>query len=169
MLPPSCWYTCCMRSAFHLGVSLILAFSAAALGSLATGTAIDTWYNSLVKPSFNPPNWIFGPVWTFLFAAMAIAAWRVYEKRFTDVRVTSALNMYLIQLALNVMWSLLFFGMRAPQLALIEIVIFLISIIFTARAFYRIDTLAGVLFIPYAAWVSFATFLNYTIVMLNGF
>ncbi len=158
-----------MRSAYHLGVSLLLAFAAAGLGSIATGAAIDSWYATLVKPSFNPPNWIFGPVWTILFAAMAIAAWRVYEKRFTDVRVTRALNLYVIQLALNVGWSLLFFGFRTPSLALIEILLLLGAIVLTARAFYRIDVLAGVLFVQYAAWVSFATFLNYTIVVLNGF
>ncbi len=154
-----------LKGALELGVSLICAYAAGFLGSLATAPAIDSWYATLVKPELAPPNWIFAPVWSALFALMAIAAWRVYRKRNACSR--RALIIYGVHLVLNASWSFAFFGLQNPRLGLAVILALLALILVTAWQFYRVDRVAGILFVPYIAWVSFATYLNFALMRLN--
>jgi len=125
-----------------------------------------TWYRQLRKPSWQPPDWLFGPVWTVLYGMIAVAGWRVYETAGLDAGAV-ALAVYLVQLLLNAGWSALFFGLRRPDLALVEVVAFWGAILATVLVFYPIDALAAYLLLPYLAWVSFATVLNFTIWRLN--
>lgn len=134
----------------------------------ATQSSVDTWFPLLEKPSFNPPSWVFFPVWTTLYVMMGIAAGLVWSR--IDIQkdeVRKALLFFFIQLALNAGWSLLFFGLRNPLLALIEIVLLWLMIYETFHKFIRLDKIAGWLFIPYLLWVSFATVLNASIWYLN--
>lgn len=136
--------------------------------SLVTKSSLETWFPMLVKPSFNPPNWVFAPVWTMLYIMMGIAAGLVWNRiDFEKETVRKALIFFAIQLALNALWSCLFFGLKNPLLALIEIVILWLMIYETYIKFAKIDKIAGYLFIPYLAWVSFATVLNASIWWLN--
>lgn len=136
-----------------------------ALGALWT-SADSEWYQTIAKPSFNPPSWVFGPVWTLLFTLMGIALYRVWVARPSPIR-TRALVLFIAQFALNVLWSYLFFGINNPFASFIEIILLELFIILTLIAFYTIDKKAGYLLIPYALWVAFASFLNYSIWMLN--
>ncbi len=156
-----------MKRPFSLLISFALAYSAALLGSLFTVGAVDTWYFTLAKPELNPPSWLFGPVWTVLYACMAIAAWRVYEKRSTSRESVKVLWIYVVHLGVNAFWSIAFFGLHNPTLALVVIAILWGSIAYLTIRFYLTDRLAGYLFIPYFLWVSFATYLNLMIVLLN--
>lgn len=137
------------------------------LSGLITQTSVTTWYPTLVKPFFNPPNWIFAPVWTLLYIMMAIAAGLVWTSPAEDKSVKKALSFFVIQFALNMLWSYIFFGLRNPFLALIEIVLLWLMIWETYIQFKKINKTAGYLFIPYIAWVSFATILNASIWWLN--
>lgn len=137
------------------------------LGTPFTISAISTWYIFLNKPPFSPPNWIFGPVWTLLYFLMAVSAFLIWRKGWKQKKIKKALFYFLIQLALNFLWSLLFFGLRSPILGLVDIIALLISIILTIGAFYKISKPAAYLLIPYLLWVSFATILNLFIVVLN--
>lgn len=141
-------------------VILLLTYAAAAIGSLGTMDAVKTWYPGLNAPFFKPPNWIFGPVWSILYTAMAVAAFLVWRKGWNHRGVKMALMLYAIQLVLNSIWSLLFFKWHLMGFALVEIILLLFCIILTFINFRRIDKVAGWLFIPYIAWVSFATILN---------
>lgn len=145
---------------------LALCFVAASIGGLATAHSIPNWYVTLNKPSWNPPNWLFGPVWTVLYAMMAVAAWMVWRRAGTQGGST-ALIMFVVQLMLNVLWSVFFFGLRNPALALAEIVLLWFAIAATTYMFWKIRPLAGQLFVPYLLWVSFAAFLNFTLWRLN--
>ncbi len=150
---------------FGLVVALVVCFVVAALGGWATSTSVGSWYATLNKPSFNPPNWIFSPVWTLLYAMMGVAAWRIWRQ---DGRLLSLpLVVFAVQLLLNLAWSFLFFGRRDPQAALIDILLLVVAIAATLRLFLRRDRLAGWLMVPYLAWVGFATILNLAIVRLN--
>ena len=155
-----------LKGALGLGVSLLLAYAAGFLGSLATAPAIDSWYATLVKPELSPPNWIFAPVWSTLYALMAIAAWRVYRTGNTKC-ARRALATYGVHLILNALWSFAFFGLQNPPLGLGVIIALLALILATTWQFYRIDRIAGLLFVPYILWVSFATYLNFALVQLN--
>jgi translocator protein len=148
------------RSSVAFGIFLLLAFSAAAFGALF---APDAWYAGLNKPSWNPPNWIFGPVWTTLYALMAYAAWRVWKAGDSQL----ALGMWVLQLIPNALWSYFFFGVKRIEWALVDIVLLLISIVACTALFAQRDRLAATLMLPYIAWVSFATFLNWTLLNLN--
>ncbi len=141
-------------------LSIGLCLGAGILGSFFTVSAIPTWYQTLNKPSFSPPNWIFGSVWTILYFLMGISLYLVWTKRTVP-------TVFWIQLILNALWSIIFFGMRNPTLALVDIVALWIAIVLTIKSFYRINKLAGKLLIPYLLWVSFATILNLSIVLLN--
>jgi tryptophan-rich sensory protein len=154
------------RSALVLIGFLAASFSAAAIGGYATGESVRTWYPTLNKPSWNPPSWLFGPVWTLLYIMMSVAAWRIWKLR-DQPGVKFVLGFFFVHLALNALWSILFFGLHSPGWALIEIIILWSSIALLQRAFWRLDRLAGWLWIPYLAWVSFATILNGTICWLN--
>lgn len=145
---------------------LALCLAVSALGAAATASSVNTWYPTLAKPFFNPPKWVFAPVWSTLYFMMAIAAWRIWRNPGPG-RARKAVVLFCIQLALNLGWSLLFFGMRNIGGALVEIVILLIAIIATTAAFWRHDRLAGMLMLPYAAWVSYATVLNAALWRLN--
>lgn len=149
-----------------LVVLLAICFVAAAAGSVVTFPRIEGWYAALAKPSWTPPDWIFGPVWTVLYLAMAVAAWLVWrQKGLNDARVS--LLLFAIQLGLNVAWSWLFFGLRSPGLGLIDIVFLWIAIAATMVVFWRRSLVAGLLFVPYLAWVTFAGGLNLAIWQMN--
>ncbi len=134
---------------------------------LASAQGTRDWYPTLVKPWFNPPSWVFGPVWTILYVMMGIAAYLVWRKGLEESGVKTALILFSIQLGLNGIWSLLFFGMRSPGIAFIEIVFLWCAIVATLIAFFRQSKAAGALFIPYWAWVSFAVVLNFSLWRLN--
>lgn len=123
------------------------------------------WYLSISKPTWNPPSWVFGPVWSALYTLMGVAAWRVWRRPHAESG--SALSLWWTQLALNALWSPLFFGMKRLDLALLEILVLLAAIVATTRAFWRIDRVSGVLFAPYIAWVGFAALLNFSLWQLN--
>lgn len=125
------------------------------------------WYAGLIKPSWNPPNWIFGPVWTTLYLLMAVAAWMVWRER-QRVAVARPLALYGIQLLLNAIWTPLFFGAHQMGWALAEILLMEIFILATIVAFYRVRPVTAYMLVPYACWVGFASFLNFTLWRLNG-
>lgn len=147
-------------------VALLICYAAAGIGGIFTGPAIQSgWYATLPRPPWTPPSWLFGPVWTLLYTLMAIAAWLVW--RADNARgKSSALTLFGIQLALNVLWSVLFFGLRAPALGLLDIVFLWLAILATLVSFRRVTPAAGWLLLPYLLWVSFAVALNYAIVAL---
>jgi len=147
--------------------AILISQLAGVIGSAFTFRAIPTWYAGLEKPTFSPPNWIFGPVWTMLYTLMGIAAWLVWRKGFADRSVRIALILFLIQLALNALWSVIFFGLRSPTWAFAEIVVLWIAIVMTTIYFFKISRAAGALMIPYIAWVSFAAALNLYVARLN--
>lgn len=135
---------------------------------MVTRSAITTWYPTLIKPSFNPPNWIFAPVWSTLFVMMGVAAGLVWDRIEVEKEaVKKALIFFAIQLALNALWSYLFFGLQNPMLAGLEIIVLWLMIFETYIQFAKINKIAGYLFIPYLAWVSFAAVLNGSIWWLN--
>lgn len=136
-------------------------------GSLVTLPAISTWYVTLNKSPLNPPSWIFGPVWTALYLLMGISLFLIWEKGFTNKRKKQALVIFMTQLGLNVAWSFLFFGLHSAILGLLDIVFLWITILGTILAFWKISRRAAYLLFPYLAWVSFATVLNASVVILN--
>ena len=143
---------------------LLLPFAAAAVG---TRFMPGAWYASLVKPAWNPPNWIFGPVWTLLYVLMGVAAWLVWRRvGWSGARL--ALGLFIVQLVLNAAWSWLFFGLHRPDLAFVDICALWGLILAVAVLFGRVDRLAAALLVPYLAWVGFATVLNFTIWRLNA-
>ncbi|PWS26611.1 TspO protein [Pedobacter yonginense] len=148
-------------------LNLALTLSIGALGGLATAQSVKVWYPTLNKPSFNPPNWLFAPVWTTLYILIGIAAYLVWLKRKEIVHFPRTVAIYLIQLILNLAWSFIFFYLHEIGFALAEIILMLIVIVVNAVMFYKIDKRAGYLFIPYILWVSFASFLTYNILILN--
>jgi len=148
--------------AVGLVVSLVVCLGVGGLGAAATTPEIAGWYQTLAKPSWNPPDWIFGPVWTTLYVLMAIAAWLVWKPRgFADA--ARPLTLFAAQLTLNCAWSFIFFGLHAPGWAFVEIVVMWLAIVATMVEFFRKSSLAGWLLAPYLAWVSFASILNFTI------
>ena len=151
----------------HAIISVAIAQCAGIIGSLFTAPSIPTWYATLAKPEWNPPSWVFAPVWTTLYALIGIAAFLVWRKRTFDGRVNFALGVYGVQLILNALWSIIFFGMKNPKLAFFEILVLDAFIVATIVLFYRIRKSAGFLLVPYLLWALFATYLNYTIWFLN--
>ena len=145
---------------------IILCLAVSSVGGAITATSVDTWYQTLEKPSFNPPDWVFAPVWTALYILMGLAAWRIWRFR-SIANTVKALSIFGVQLGLNLSWSILFFGLQRIDLALIEIFILLAIIVLNAILFWRIDRLAGLIFVPYVLWVTFATILNASIWLLN--
>ena len=143
---------------------LLLTLAVGVLAGVATEPDVAGWYRTLAKPDFNPPNWVFAPVWTTLYILMAVAAWRVWRKAGLK---SAAMTLFWGQLALNCAWSFVFFHFHQVALALCNIVALLTAIALTAAAFRRIDRPAALLFVPYIAWVAFATLLNAAIYRLN--
>lgn len=146
---------------------MIICLLAGVIGSIFTTPAIQGWYATLVNPSFNPPNWVFAPVWTGLYLLMGISAFLVWRKGLDNHLVNSGLRIFILQLILNTLWSFLFFGLKSPLLGLIEIVLLWIAIVLTILSFFRVSKLAGILLLPYILWVSFATILNFSLWRLN--
>lgn len=157
--------TATLQSRLKIVLTLGGAFLAGSVGALATGPAVINWYPGLSKPFFSPPDWVFAPVWIVLYILMGIAAYLVWREK--SKLVPSAMSWYWIQLALSATWSLFFFGLKNPLLALGEIVVLWWAIFMTARKFSFVSNLAAMLMLPYLAWVSFATILNLSIVILN--
>jgi tryptophan-rich sensory protein len=156
-----------MNNAIKLVISVALPLAVGGLSGYATARGVSTWYPTLVKPSFNPPAWVFGPVWTLLYIMMGIAAFLVWRRGLNADGVRIALAVFAIQLALNGLWSILFFGMHAPGWALAEIILLWMAIGTATLLFWRVVPAAGVLLLPYWAWVSFATVLNASLWWLN--
>lgn len=145
---------------------LLASFTAAAIGGYATAESVRTWYPTLVKPSWNPPAVVFAPVWSLLYTAMSIAAWRSWLKR-DRPGVPCTLRLFFVSLVLNALWSVLFFGLHQPGWALLEVVLLWSTLVTLLVRFRRVDVIAGWLWAPYVAWVSFATALNAAIWWLN--
>ena len=154
------------RSWVALIVCLALCFAAAAIGGVATSRSVGTWYRELAKPSWTPPGWVFGPLWTVLYLMMAVAAWLVW-RRAGVAGAKLPLALFLVQLALNAAWSWLFFGWRMPGAAFAELCVLWLAIVATAVAFWRMRPLAGALLLPYLLWSTFAAALNLAIWQAN--
>jgi len=152
---------------FVLLLFVVACFGVAAIASFWTSSSVNTWYAGLRKPSLTPPSWIFAPVWSTLYVLMALSAWLVWRAAgWSGSR--AALLLFFAQLAFNLAWSGLFFGLRRPDLALVDIGLLLASIIATALAFRTFSSLSSLLLVPYASWVAFATLLNFKIWRLNS-
>ncbi|MBP4139548.1 TspO/MBR family protein [Flavobacterium geliluteum] len=157
-----------MNKIIRIIIGVILCLAVGYSSSQVTRAGVETWYPTIVKPSFNPPNWIFAPVWTLLFVLMGIAAGLVWDRiKEQNEAVKKALGFFLIQLVLNAVWSYLFFGLKNPMLALIEIALLWLMIYETYLKFIKINKIGGYLLVPYLAWVSFAMILNASIWWLN--
>ena len=177
-------------NAVRLLISIIICESAGVLGSVFTAPKIGAWYKALNKPSFNPPNWIFGPIWTVLFLLMGISlylvwaknwepknrifnfrkkAWNIWSQKFLDGKWKRA-NIILIfglQLVLNILWPVIFFGMQVPAAAFFELLMLWFAVLYIIINFYRVSKTAAYLLLPHILWVSFAGILNYFIWVLN--
>jgi len=156
-----------LNSFLKLIGAVVVSELAGGIGSLFTVSAIPTWYATLAKPALNPPSWIFGPVWTTLYLLMGIAAFLVWKKGWDRKDVQKALGVFLLQLVLNAAWSIIFFGLHSPLWALVDISAMWLAIVWTMVLFYRISKPAMWLLLPYILWVSFAAYLNYSILALN--
>jgi tryptophan-rich sensory protein len=148
-------------------IAELVCFGAAALGVVFTVSAIPTWYSTLNKPFFSPPNWLFGPAWTILYFLMGAALYRVWTKGFKSKKVRDGIKLFAVQLILNAIWSPVFFGAKELMLSLIIIIFMWIFILKTIIAFAKIDKISSYLLYPYLAWVSFATVLNFSVWFLN--
>ena len=149
-------------------ISLLITLGVGAVASYFTIPQVKSWYLTLHKPSFNPPNWLFGPAWFLLYVMIAIAAYIIWIRRSSEPKYLNARIAYFVQLFLNFSWSIVFFGMHQVLSALIIIVLLWVSIVLTIRAFGKINKTAARLLIPYLLWVSYACMLNAAIFMLNS-
>lgn len=147
--------------------SIILINIIGSIGAIFTTPSIPSWYATINKPSFTPPNWLFAPAWTLLFTLMGISLFIIWEKGLKTKESKIAISVFGVQLFFNVIWSILFFGLRSPSYAFAEILVLWIVILLNIILFYRISKKAGLLLIPYICWVSFATLLNYYVWILN--
>ncbi len=155
------------QSALKLVGSIIICQMAGLIGAFFTTSAIPTWYAGLVKPSFSPPNYLFGPVWTILYTLMGISLYLVWTAKVRPNSFKAAMIVFWTQLILNALWSIIFFGLRSPIFAFIVIVMMLMMIALTIDRFQRTSKIAAYLLIPYILWVAFAAVLNLAIVLLN--
>jgi len=154
------------RQAIILAVSVGICLGAAGVGSILTTPSIDPWYATLRKPAWTPPNWVFGPVWTALYLSMAVAAWLVWRQAgFSPAKLS--LTLFVIQLALNVAWSGIFFGFRLVGVAFLEVVLLWLFILSTTIAFWSVSRMASWLMVPYLIWVAYAAALNGAIWRMN--
>ncbi|HWQ65815.1 MAG TPA: TspO/MBR family protein [Methanospirillum sp.] len=156
-----------LRSLPLLFGSIALPLIIGALGSFFTVASLSDWYSTLAKPWFNPPNWVFGPVWTVLYILMGISLWLIIRNGIRDSDVRLGTLFFGLQLLVNLLWSLIFFGMRSPAGGLVTILVLLVFIILTIRAFKIVSPYAAYLLIPYLFWTVFATLLNAMLVILN--
>lgn len=150
-----------------LFVSIVLCELVGIAGTPFTTSAIPSWYAGLTKPFFAPPNWVFGPVWTILYALMGVSIFLILQKGIQKKQVRQAASIFAVQLFLNFTWSIVFFGARSPILGLINIILLASMIVLNIRLFYPLSKTAAYLLLPYLAWVSFATILNMAIFFLN--
>lgn len=150
-----------------LVVAIGASLSAGIIGSVFTAPAIPGWYAGLVRPALNPPSWVFGPVWTTLYVLMGIAAFLVWRNGWERKEVRAALGVFGLQLLLNASWSVVFFGLQSSGWALANIIALWFAIVWTMVLFYTISRPATYLLVPYILWVSFATYLNYALWILN--
>jgi len=155
------------RDIVKLVVSIIACQCAGLIGSLATTPNIPTWYAALEKPFFTPPSWLFAPAWITLYLLMAIAAFLIWRKGLGEEGVKCALIVFLVQLVLNALWSVVFFGLQSPLYGMVVIIALWIAILLAIIKFFRLSRAAGWLMIPYILWVSFASALNISIWVLN--
>ncbi len=156
-----------MNNTVKLIISIVIPVTIGATAGFFTITGVDSWYQTINKPSWNPPNWIFGPVWTTLYVMMGVALFFVWKSDVREALKKTAITLFAVQLVLNFLWSFIFFNQQQPGWALVEIVMMWIAILLTIFAFAKIDKTAAWLLVPYISWVSFATILNYTIWQLN--
>lgn len=154
-----------MKKIYKFIIALVIPQLAGAAGSVFTASAVKGWYLVLAKPVLNPPNWVFAPVWTGLFLLLGIALYLVWEKEILDKK--SAYWIFGVQLFLNFLWSVLFFGLRSPGWAYAEICLLWLAIIFNILLFRKISRTAAWLLVPYLLWVTFAAYLNFSIWRLN--
>lgn len=157
-----------MNNTLKLVTSIAVCQLTGLLGSLFTASSVSTWYTTLARPAFSPPNWVFGPVWTTLFVLMGVAGYLVWREGVHRRAVRVALTIGVGQLVLNLLWSVLFFGLRNPGAAFVEIVILWLAILATIIAFARVSRTAAWLLVPYILWVSFASYLNFGIWIANA-
>ncbi len=151
---------------FKLIVSLVICQLAGLAGSLFTAPAIPSWYASLQKPTFTPPSWLFSPVWIFLYILMGVALYLIWQAG-SQREAKTALVLFALQLILNISWSVIFFGLRSPMWAFLEIIVLLLAIFLTILKSLRVSKTAGYLLLPYLIWVGFASVLNYFFWRLN--
>ena len=152
-----------MKKIYKLIISILLPFLASAIGGFFTASSVSTWYVTLNKPAFNPPSWIFGPVWTILYLMIGMSLYLVWINKYNKI----AFTVFGIQLFLNALWSILFFGLQNPLLALVEIIFLWASIFITIIYFYKLNKISAYLLVPYILWVTFAAILNFSIFILN--
>jgi benzodiazapine receptor len=156
-----------LNDIIKLIVSILACFAAAGIGSLFTFKAIPNWYAGLKKPPYTPPNWAFGPVWTILYILMGISVFIVWRKGLTTDGALLAFILFCIQLAVNAIWSIIFFGMKSKGGGVITIIVLWLLIVATMTASFRVSGWAGLLLIPYIVWVSIASYLNIGVWLLN--
>ena len=156
-----------LNNFFKLVIAIVISQLAGLIGSVFTISSIPTWYATLQKPSFNPPNWIFGPAWITLYFLMGVAAFLVWRHGLERKEVRRALTIFGGQLVLNALWSIIFFGLHNPFWAFVEIIFLWLAILWMIIAFYKISRPAAYLLLPYILWVSFASILNFSILILN--
>ncbi len=159
----------CLRNGFFLVLFIIIAQVAGIVGSIFTANSVNTWYKEISRPSFTPPDWLFAPVWITLYLLMGISAYLVWKKGANKKEVKYALTLFFIQLVLNSLWSIIFFGFHLVLIAFLEIILLWFMILFMIIRFYSISKPASFIQIPYLFWVSFAAVLNFSFAVLNAF
>ncbi|MDD3531182.1 MAG: tryptophan-rich sensory protein [Candidatus Pacebacteria bacterium] len=157
-----------MNNTLKLIISVAVSELAGVIGTVFTVSSIPTWYAALTKPVLNPPAWVFGPVWTLLYALMGVALFLVWKNGFDRRGVKIAVGIFACQLILNTLWSIIFFGLHALGTAFVEIIFLWFSIVATIWTFAKVSQPAAWLLVPYIAWVSFASYLNYALWALNS-
>ena len=156
-----------MSNILKLVISIAVCLAAGFIGSVFTADAIPGWYATLNKPEFNPPNWLFAPVWTTLYIMMGISLFLVWKEGTGNALVKPALTLFIVQLILNLLWSIVFFGMQSISGGLVVIILLWISIVLTIIRFLKISSISGILLVPYLLWVTFASVLNFFFYRLN--
>ena len=156
-----------LRETFRLISSVLIVFIIGSIGTLFTLSKIPTWYASLMKPGWAPPNWLFGPVWTTLYVLIGVSLYLVWREGINRRDVQLALIIFSVQLILNLSWSIVFFGFESISGGFILIILLWLSILFNIIFFYRVSKSAGLLLVPYLVWVTIASYLNYAVYILN--
>lgn len=155
------------ENTIKLIISIALCQAAGLIGSVFTAPAIAGWYSGLIKPGFNPPSWVFGPVWTLLYTLMGLSLYLIWREGIKQKKVRQAVIIFIIHLAFNTVWSIIFFGFQSPAWAFVDIILLWLMIGLIIHYFWKIKKLSAYLLIPYWAWVSFAAVLNFYLWRLN--